>query len=52
MAPGTVGFPKARRTVVACPAYAMGVVEAALGRVGEEVVGGDDEAVSFEAGGW
>jgi hypothetical protein len=46
------------RPAAVAPAYAVVVVESSLGRVAEEVVGGDDEAVAvcscclWDAPGW
>lgn len=51
MAPGPVAFADVGGAAVVQPAGGMAVVEFALGRVAEKVVGGDDEAVALDAGG-
>lgn len=51
VAPVSVNVAQRRDAVAVRPAEAVGVVHAPLRGVAEELVGGDDHVVSFEAGG-
>lgn len=51
VAPASINVAQRCDAVAVRPAQAVGVVHAAFGGVAEELVGGDDDAVSFEAGG-
>lgn len=51
VAPVPVNVAQRRDAVAVGPAEAVGVVHAPLGGVAEELVGGDNHVISFEAGG-
>lgn len=51
VAPVSVNVAQRRDAVAVGPAETVGVVHAPLGGVTEELVGGDDHVVAFEAGG-